>query len=123
MAIDIVIILFLTGLVQVTVEIKEVTPSLSDIVEVSVRLFSHIDKMLTGHGVVKHGSSFNFLVHLSSKEGSFFFQIINLSRRVGQHESECPLSVLERLHSIVYLIRRAAPLRHILSFEQSFLVL
>ena len=85
--------------------------------EVSVSLLSHIDKVLTGHSVVEHGSSLNFFVHLSSKEGSLFFQIVNLSRGVGKHESESSLSVLERLHSIVNLVRRAAPLLDILSFE------
>ena len=73
MAVDVVIIFLLSSLVQVTVEIKEVTPSLSDIVEVSVSLLSHVDEVLSSHGVIEHGSSLDFLVNLSSEEGSLFF--------------------------------------------------
>jgi hypothetical protein len=121
--INVVVVFLLSSLVEITVEIKEVSPGLGDIVEVSVGLLSHVYEVLTSHGVVEHGGSLDFFVDLSSEEGSLLFKVVNLSSGVGQHKLKGLFSVLERFHGFINLVRRASPLLHILSLEKSLLVL
>lgn len=120
--VNVVVIFLLSSLVEITVEIKEVSPGLGYIVEVPVSLLSHVYEVLTSHGVVEHGGSLDFFIYLSSKEGSLLLKVVNLSGGVGQHKLKGLLSVLQRVHSFINLVRRASPLLHILSLEKSLLV-
>ena len=123
MAVNIIVILLLSSLVEITVEIKEVAPSLGDIMEVSVSLLAHVNKMLTSHSVVQHSSSLDFLVDLSSEESSLFFKIVDLSSRVGKHVGEGTLSILERVHGFINFIRLDTPFLHVLPLEKPLLIL
>ena len=123
MAVNVIVILLLPSLVEVTVEVKEVAPSLGDIMEVSVGLLAHIDEVLTSHSVVQHSASLDLLVDLSSEECSFLFKVVDLSSGVGKHIGEGTLSILQRVHRFIHLIRLDTPLLDILSLEKSLLIL
>lgn len=91
--------------------------------EVSVGLLTHVDEVLTSHSVVQHSASLDLLVDLSGEECSFLFKVVDLSSRVGKHVGEGTLSILERVHGFIYLIRLDTPLLDVLSLEEPLLVL
>ena len=91
--------------------------------KMSVSLLTHINKMLTSHGVIKHGGSFDFLEDLSSEESGLFLEVVDLSSGVREHKSEGTLCVLEGGHGLVDFIRGSTPFLDVLSLKKSFLIL
>ena len=61
------LILFFSSIIKICIEVKHLTPLKIDIVNVSVHLFTHVHKVLTTHGIVKHYHTSGFLPALVCK--------------------------------------------------------
>ena len=117
------VLVALARIVQVRVEVKELTPGQVEIINVLMDLLSHVNEVLSRHRVVDHRDTTRLLVALRREEGGLFAQVVNLLGGIRQHVREGSLSIVERIHGCTELVRRAAPLSDILATEQLLLTL
>lgn len=85
----------LPRIVQIRVEVEELTPSQIDVVDLLVHLLTHVDEVLSGHRVVNHGDTTCLFVALGREECTFLTQVVDLLARIRQHEAKGSLSVVK----------------------------
>ena len=76
------VLMRLSCIVEVRVEVKELTPGQIDVVNVLVHLFAHVDKVLPRHRVVDHCDTTSLFVALRCEEGTLLAQVVDLLARV-----------------------------------------
>ena len=79
------IIFFLSGIVQVSVEIKELSPCKIYFINMSMHLLTHIHKVLTTQRIIKHDYSTRLFPALVGKVCRFLSQILHFFCFFWQH--------------------------------------
>ena len=98
LAINESVLVGLSCIIQVRVEVEELTPGQVDIVNMLVHLLAHVDEVLPRHRVVNHGNTARFFVALRREKGALLAQIVHLLASVWKHVLEGALSIVQGVH-------------------------
>ena len=79
------IILLFSCVVQVRVEVKELAPSVVNLIKMTLYLLTNVNKGFTRHCIIHHHSAATFLPELRREIVGLLFEVINLLGGIRQH--------------------------------------
>lgn len=107
---DVSIVLLFARIVQISIEIQHLAPSDVDLMDVSLHLFTHIDKLLPSYCVINHYNTSCLPKRLISKIRRFISKVVDFTCLLRKHYFEGLFSIICHLNRVINLRLRNLPL-------------